>query len=112
MSRLLENIINAVSKETGITRKEIMNGDSTRRVTSARYMVVYILRKRHGWTFPDIGEVLGKEESTMRSAFNSMSRLVNRGRVQIPGTNKKEIRAQKIVDEISEHLFEAIVRVI
>lgn len=112
MSRLFENIIRAVAQETGITRKEIMSRDRTYRVSNARYMVAYLLRKRHGWTFTEIGEALGKERSTMAHGFHRIDSLAKRGKIEVPRITRKELKAEKVIDEISEQLFEAIVRVI
>jgi len=112
MSRLVENIIRAVAEQTGVTRKEMMNGETNYRVTDARYMVAYLLRKRHGWLFSDIGKVFGLTGHTMSHGFHRIDKMVKGGKTKVPRISKKELRAERVIDEISEQLFEAIVRVI
>lgn len=70
-----EQIIAAVSKETGVSRDAILAPTrSTRETAWARMGAVFICRELTGASWSELGRVFGRDRTTTRHAYQTVSK--------------------------------------
>lgn len=68
-------VIDAVSKETGVSRDLILAPSrSSRNVAWARMVAVYIIRELTGASWSEIGRKFGRDRTTIRHAYQVVQR--------------------------------------
>lgn len=69
----LQNILEKVSKETGVPSTLIKRKGRTPFVKNARHIYMYLARKVTSYGFRDIAEFIGKDHSTAIHSYNYVS---------------------------------------
>ena len=59
-----QEIVSSVSKETGVSEAKIYNHLRTKKVWAAR-LEVYKRLRADGYSYPEIGEAMGRDHSTI-----------------------------------------------
>ena len=90
---MIEKILTATAKYYGVTVEDIKSKKKSDSVANARHIAVYIVRKITELPFKKIGEIVGRDHSTVMSSIN---------KVEIYIKTKKNIDSdiKKIIKEI------------
>ena len=78
VGRVFEGVCDLISGEFGVPRDALLSRLRTAEVSEARQAAYYILRKRYGLTFAQIGRLFGRNHSTVLHGVRAASM---RGRV-------------------------------
>lgn len=69
---IMKAITEAVAVAFGVTAADIMGRDRHRSIAEARATVCYVARRCTRMSFPELGRVMGLDQSTVRSAVLSV----------------------------------------
>ena len=73
--KALDMIIDTVWRETGVTRDAILSRSRDMKTTQARQLVMWLARWHTGMSFPRIGQMLGRDHSTVMHAVGKIDAL-------------------------------------
>lgn len=71
-------IVKVVADYYGLTRARLMGHDRTSAVSYARFMAMYLIRDKMGWSYPDIGRFMNREHTTILHGVRVMEERVDR----------------------------------
>lgn len=75
-----------ISKRYDVSVTMIRSGNMHRTVKEARWMLIYLARKKTIASFPEIGIYLGQNHSTVVAAFRNMERRMSKRRSVVTTT--------------------------
>ncbi|MDD5711004.1 MAG: ATP-binding protein [Candidatus Colwellbacteria bacterium] len=77
-------IITRVTRQYGLTKREILGQSRQGRLITPRHMIAYLLRKELGISFPNIAKILNRRDHTTAIyACNKIDNLIKEGRVSV-----------------------------
>ncbi|MBQ7500009.1 MAG: chromosomal replication initiator protein DnaA [Clostridia bacterium] len=71
-----EKILEAVAEKYGVTVQDIKSRKRTQKIASARHIAVYIIRKLTNLEFTKIGEILGRDHSTILNSYYTVDKEI------------------------------------
>ena len=90
---MIERIISAVSKKYGVPVEDIKSKKKTDNIANARHVAIYIIKKLLNLSYPSIGQIFGRDHSTVISSMNKVE-------LNIRTKNNYEAEIQSIIKEI------------
>lgn len=90
---LVEKIITAVAKNYGVTSDQIKSKKKTENIANARHVAIYIIRKLTTLSLKEIGEILGRDHTTVMAAINKVE-------INIKTMNNVSSQIKKLIKEI------------
>ncbi len=94
MSVTIDKIFSAVFKKYNVSKEEIKGKNRVKNVTWARQVFIYLIREITELSFPDIGEIIDKDHSTVIYSNNQVAKK----RASDPLIN---IEIEELIKEIS-----------
>ncbi len=104
-----ETIVDVVSEEMAVAKRDILGSSRNRRIVLARSMVIHLARTLTTMSYPEIASAMGRtSHSTIVTAFNRMqAQLRDRGDTVV---TLPEHPAPMTLEQASEHLKQMVVR--
>jgi chromosomal replication initiator protein len=90
---MIERIITAVSKKYGVPVEDIKSKKKTDNIANARHVAIYIIKKLLNLSYPSIGQIFGRDHSTVISSMNKVE-------LNIRTKNNYEAEIQSIIKEV------------
>ncbi len=90
---MIERIISAVSKKYGVPVEDIKSKKKTDNIANARHVAIYIIKKLLNLSYPSIGQIFGRDHSTVISSVNKVE-------LNIRTKNNYEADIQSIIKEV------------
>ncbi len=90
---MVEKILTAVSKSYGVAIEDIKSKKKTENIANARHTAVYIIRNMTNLSLKEIGNIIGRDHSTVLSSLNKME-------TNIKTKNKTASDIKKLIKEI------------
>lgn len=90
---MVEKILNAVSKSYGVAIEDIKSKKKTENIANARHTSIYIIRNMTNLSLKEIGNIFGRDHSTVLSSLNKME-------TNIKTKNKTASDIKKLIKEI------------
>lgn len=72
---LLEEIDNHVRRKYGVHVRELILRDQHKHVADARSWAMYLVRTRLGWSYPAIGHLFKRDQSTIQHACRKAEKM-------------------------------------
>ncbi len=94
MSVTIDKIFSAVFKKYSVSKEDIKGKKRVKNITWARQVAIYLIREITELSFPDIGDIVDKDHSTVIYSYN----LVTKRRTAEPLIN---IEMESLLKEIS-----------
>ena len=73
----LTTLVDIISSVSGVEKKDILGKERYRKFVIPRYIFGYIAKRRYGYTYEQIGEVLGSHHSTVIYSVNKVADLID-----------------------------------
>ena len=89
----VDRILDTVARRYGVTVEDIKGNKRNREIAKARHICIYALRKLLDMSFPKMGSILGKDHSTIKSAFDNIDS-------QMKESSLLEIEVSELIKEI------------
>ena len=70
-----DKIVSLAAECYGVTDHAIRSQRRTAAVVAARHLAIYLVRQRIGWSFPEIGEYIGRDHRSVMHAFHKVANL-------------------------------------
>ena len=77
---VLLQIVGLAADIFGVTVRDVLGGDRSRKVVRPRQVAMYVARKRTGMSFPQLGEAFGRDHSTVQYAVRQVNASLTRCR--------------------------------
>ncbi|MBQ7386863.1 MAG: chromosomal replication initiator protein DnaA [Clostridia bacterium] len=90
---MIERIISAVSKKYGVPVEDIKSKKKTDNIANARHVAIYIIKKLLNLSYPSIGQIFGRDHSTVISSVNKVE-------LNIRTKNNYEADIQSIIKDV------------
>ncbi len=90
---MVEKILTAVSKSYGVPIEDIKSKKKTENIANARHTSIYIIRSMTNLSLKEIGNIFGRDHSTVLSSLNKME-------TNIKTKNKTATDIKKLIKEI------------
>lgn len=96
----MNNIIELVCEKTGLTRRELMAKDRSRRVVEARQICMYMIRKYTNMTLTAIGRAFNRDHTTIIHACEQINYLL-----EVDKNTVEKVHYLDIIIENSRYTF-------
>lgn len=73
----LQTLVDIIASVSGVEKKNIIGKERYRKYVIPRYIFTYIAKKRYGYTFEEIGEVIDSHHSTVIYSVNKVNDLLD-----------------------------------
>ena len=90
---MVEKILSSVSKSYGVPIEDIKSKKKTENIANARHTSIYIIRNMTNLSLKEIGNIFGRDHSTVLSSLNKME-------TNIKTKNKTASDVKKLIKEI------------
>lgn len=72
----LTTLVDIIATVSGVEKKNIIGKERYRKFVIPRYIFTYIAKRRYGYTFEEIGEVIDSHHSTVIYSVNKVNDLL------------------------------------
>lgn len=72
----LQTLVDIIGTVSGVEKKHIIGKERYRKYVIPRYIFTYIAKRRYGYTFEEIGEVIDSHHSTVIYSVNKVNDLL------------------------------------
>lgn len=73
----LTTLVDIIASVSGVEKKNILGKERYRKFVIPRYIFSYVAKRRYGYTYEQIGEVLGTHHSTVIYSVNKVKDLLD-----------------------------------
>ena len=70
-----DRIVSMAAECYGVTDHAVRSQRRTADVVAARHLAIYLIRQRIAWSFPEIGEYIGRDHSSVMHAHRKIADL-------------------------------------
>ena len=76
VSTTVDKIFSAVYDKYGVSKEEIKGKNRVKRITWARQVTIYLIREITELSFPDIGEIVDKDHSSVMYSYEQVGKKI------------------------------------
>jgi len=80
-----DDIITAVTANTGVDKREIMGGSRQRHICHARHLAMYMVSIGTGKSSTQIGKLFNRDHSSVLFGIKRITGMIADGRLKLPG---------------------------
>ncbi|MHC5003596.1 MAG: DnaA ATPase domain-containing protein [Planctomycetota bacterium] len=97
----IDQVIEAVCQQLGVTRNDLMGTGRHRRVVLARGLVAFLGRDLTTQSYPEIAEALGRRyHSTVHTAAKRLAKQIEVDETVVTGANEPPVALRELVDQL------------